>query len=77
MLPDPVTGAAVPALDGAAILARTPGLDAIATVEAIDWGLVPASHLAFAQLLDIASSCARMRWRARTSRAPSWSRART
>ena len=45
MLPDPVTGAAVPALDGAAILARTPGLDAIATVEAIDWGLVPASHL--------------------------------
>jgi L-asparaginase len=54
MLPDPVTGAAVPALDGAAILARTPGLDAIATVEAIDWGLVPASHLAFPQLLEIA-----------------------
>lgn len=55
MLPDPVTGAAVPALDGAAILARTPGLDAIATVEADDWGLVPASHLSFAQLLSIAA----------------------
>ena len=54
MLPDPQTGAAVPALHGAAILARTPGLDAIATVEPIDWGLVPASHLRFAQLLDLA-----------------------
>ena len=55
MLPDPVTGAASPALDGAAILARTPGLDTIATVEAIDWGLVPASHLGFSQILDIAA----------------------
>jgi len=55
MLPDPVTGAATPALDGSAILARTPGLGDIATVEAIDWGLVPASHLEFSQLLDIAT----------------------
>jgi L-asparaginase len=55
MLPDPVTGAASPALDGAAILARTTGLEAIATVEAIDWGLVPASHLGFPQLLEIAA----------------------
>ena len=54
MLRDPVTGAAVPSLDGAGILARTPGLDGVAAVEAIDWGLVPASHLSFAQLLDIA-----------------------
>ena len=54
MLPDPATGAAVPALNGAEILARTPGLDAIATLEPIDWGLVPASHLRFAQLLDLA-----------------------
>ena len=54
MLPDPATGAASPALDGAAILHRTPGLDAIANVEAIDWGLVPASHLSFPQLLEIA-----------------------
>ena len=50
---DPVAGGAVPELDGAAILARTPGLDAIADVEAVDWGLVPASHLSFAQILDL------------------------
>lgn len=54
MLPDPQTGAAVPALNGAAILARTPGIDSIATVEPIDWGLVPASHLRFSQVLDVA-----------------------
>jgi L-asparaginase len=54
MLADPVTGAARPALDGAAILARTPGLGAIADVEPIDWGLVSASHLRFDQILDIA-----------------------
>ncbi len=54
MLPDPVTGAAMPALEGRAILERTPGLDAIAIVEPIDWGLVPASHLRFDQVLDIA-----------------------
>jgi L-asparaginase len=53
MLPDPVTGAAVPALDGAAILARVPGLEAIAELEPIDWGLVPASHLRFSQILEI------------------------
>ncbi len=29
-------------------------MDAIADVEAIDWGLVPASHLGFPQLLEIA-----------------------
>ncbi len=55
MLPDAVTGAAVPALDGAAILERVPGLDAIAELEPIDWGLVPASHLRFAQILEIGS----------------------
>jgi L-asparaginase len=53
MLPDPQTGAAVPALDGAQILERVPGLDAIAELEAIDWGVVPASHLRFSQILDI------------------------
>jgi L-asparaginase len=55
MLPDPVTGAAVPALDGAAILARTPGLEQVAVVEPVDWGLVPASHLGFPQMLEIAA----------------------
>jgi len=53
MLPDPVTGAAVPALDGAAILERVPGLETIAELEPIDWGLVPASHLSFDQILEI------------------------
>ncbi len=53
---DAAAGGAVPSLDGAALLARTPGLDAIADVEAIDWGLVPASHLSFAQILDIAAT---------------------
>ncbi len=53
MLPDPATGAAVPALDGAAILERVPGLESIAQLEPIDWGLVPASHLRFSQILEI------------------------
>ena len=37
MLPDPDTGAAIPTLDGAAILARVPGLESIAELEALDW----------------------------------------
>ena len=47
---DPVAGGNVPTLDGAAIIARTPGLDAIAEVEAVDRGLTPASHFSFADL---------------------------
>lgn len=43
----------VPALRGAELLASVPGLDAVADVEPIDWGLVPASHLTFAQVLEI------------------------
>ena len=54
MLPDPATGAAVPALRGAELLARLPEVSAAAELEVVDWGLVPASHLRFAQLLDIA-----------------------
>jgi L-asparaginase len=50
---DPVAGGNVPALDGAAILARTPGLDAIAEVVALDHGLTPASHFTFADVLAI------------------------
>ena len=52
---DPVAGGHVPVLDGAAILARTAGLDAIAEVIAIDRGRMPASHFTFADLLDIAA----------------------
>jgi L-asparaginase len=51
---DPVAGGNVSTLDGAAILARTPGLDAIAEVVSIDRGRTPASHFTFAALLEIA-----------------------
>ncbi|MET1231242.1 MAG: asparaginase domain-containing protein, partial [Candidatus Limnocylindrales bacterium] len=53
---DPQAGGAVPVLDGARILELTAGLDAIARVDAVDWGLIPASHLSFAQLLDLAAT---------------------
>lgn len=52
---DATAGGAVPTLDGAAILARTPGVEAIADVVPIDWGRVPASHLSMAQVLDQAA----------------------
>jgi L-asparaginase len=48
---DPVAGGNVPSLDGAAIIARTPGLDAIAEVVPIDRGLTPASHFTFGDVL--------------------------
>ena len=50
---DPVAGGNVPTLDGAAILARTPGLEAIAEIETIDRGLKPASHFTFDDVLAI------------------------
>ncbi len=50
---DPAAGGAVPALRGADILARTPGL-ADADIEVIDWGLVTASHMGTGQMLAIA-----------------------
>ena len=50
---DPVAGGNVPALDGAAILARTPGLDSIAEIVPIDRGLTPASHFTFEDVLGI------------------------
>lgn len=53
---DPVAGGNVPVLDGAAILARTPGLDEIAEVVAIDRGRIAASHFTFAHLLEIAGA---------------------
>ena len=51
---DPAAGGNVPVLDGAGILARTPGLDAIAEVVAIDRGRTPASHFTFPALLELA-----------------------
>ena len=50
---DPVAGGAVPALRGADILARTPGLTG-ADIEVIDWGLHTASHMGLGQMLEIA-----------------------
>ena len=50
---DPVAGGNVPALDGAAILARTPGLESIAEIVPIDHGLTPASHFTFEDVLAI------------------------
>lgn len=47
---DPVAGGNVPTLDGAAILARTPGLASIAEVVPRDQGMTPASHFTFADL---------------------------
>ena len=56
MRPDPVAGGAVPVLGGDEIIARTAGLGEVAEVVATDWGLVPASHLGFDQILDICST---------------------
>jgi L-asparaginase len=47
------TAGNLPTLRGDALLDSVPGLDAIADIEPIDWGLVPASHLSLAQLLEI------------------------
>lgn len=57
---DAAAGGNIPSLDGAAILARTPGLDDIAEVVAVDRGLVPASHFTFPQLLDLAAEVRRL-----------------
>ena len=54
MRPDPLAGGNTPVLDGAGILARAPEAARLADLEPIDWGLVPASHLRFSQLLEIA-----------------------
>jgi L-asparaginase len=53
---DPAAGGNVPSLDGAAILARTPGLDSIAEVAPIDRGLTPASHFSFGDVLEIGAT---------------------
>jgi L-asparaginase len=51
--PDATAGGAVPALRGAEIIARSPGLAMIADLEPIDWGLMPASQMGFAVLIEI------------------------
>jgi L-asparaginase len=59
MRQEPGSTGNVPTLGGEDLLASVPGLDRIAEIEPIDWGLVPASHLTFAQLLDIGGVLAR------------------
>ena len=54
MVADPQAGGNVPVLDGREILARTPGLEALATVVPVDLGRTPASHFTLADLLGIA-----------------------
>jgi L-asparaginase len=53
MQADPVAGGNVPTLRGADIIARTPGLDAIADIVPIDRGLTPASHFRWPDLFAI------------------------
>lgn len=46
-------GGNVPTLRASDLLSSVPGLEGIAEIEPIDWGLVPASHLSFDQVLDV------------------------
>ena len=59
MVVDAGAGGKVPTLDGAAILARAPGIEAIADLEVIDLGRTPASHFSFAKLFEIGSEIRR------------------
>lgn len=58
MRADPVAGGNVPTLDGASLVALTPGLADVADVVPIDLGLTPASHFTFAKLFEIADAVA-------------------
>lgn len=49
----PGSTGARPTLRGAELLASVPGLADVAGIEPIDWGLVPASHLSLAQVLEV------------------------
>jgi len=50
---DPGTAGNLPTLRGEELLASDPGLARVAEIEVIDWGLVPASHLSFGEVLEI------------------------
>jgi len=50
---DAEAAGSMPTLRGEDLLATVPDLAAIAEIEPIDWGLVPASHLTFDQVLEI------------------------
>ena len=59
MAVDPVAGGKVPTLDGAAILARAPGIEDIAELVVIELGRTPASHFSFPKLFEIGSEIRR------------------
>lgn len=59
MTSDASAGGNVPTLSGAVILSRTPGLDAIASIEVVDLGRTPASHFQLSQLFEIAGAIER------------------
>lgn len=59
MVADAAAGGKVPTLDGAAILARAPGIESLADLEVVDLGRTPASHFSFPKLFEIASEIRR------------------
>jgi L-asparaginase len=59
MVADASAGGKVPTLDGAAILARAPGIEAIADLVPVDLGRTPASHFTFPKLFEIAGEIRR------------------
>ena len=59
MVTNAEAGGKVPTLDGAAILARAPGIESIAELEVVDLGRTPASHFQFPKLFEIAEAIRR------------------
>jgi len=59
MVADAAADGKVPTLDGAAILARAPGIEALADLVPIDLGRTPASHFSFEKLFEIAGEIRR------------------
>ncbi len=53
MRSEPTGSGNAPALGATALLQMVPGVERIAEVEPVNWGLVPGSHLTFEQVLDI------------------------
>jgi L-asparaginase len=62
MVVNAAAGGKVPTLDGAAILARAPGIDSIADLVTVDLGRTPASHFTFPKLFELAGEI--RRWQA-------------
>ena len=59
MVADARAGGKVPTLDGAAIIARAPGIADLADLVPVDLGRTPASHFSFPQLFEIAGEIRR------------------